>query len=336
MIGEPIREDPVMQMNRRAFVQFFMTAAAMPALSPAAYSDDYPAHPIRLVVGFPEGGPVDIAGRVIAGWLSDRCGQPVSVDNQPGESGNMATRVVAGAKPDGYTLLVCGPVNTINTTLFKNLDFDFGRDFASVASLWQVPLVIEVNPSVPVTTLAGFIAYAKANPGKIKIGFAGIGTPQHIGIEMFKAMAAVDLTLVPYLGSTPALADLLAGKIDGMFDPMPSSIAHIKAGRLIPLAVTTPAKSDALPDVPSASDLVSGYQAGSWFGIVAPRETPVAVAEKLNRMINAAFTDTRMKARLAELGASPLSASPAQFQAFIESETAKYAEAIRVANIAAR
>jgi tripartite-type tricarboxylate transporter receptor subunit TctC len=248
----------------------------------------------------------------------------------------MATRAVARAKPDGYTLLVCGPVNTINTTLVKDLDFDFGRDFASVASLWQVPLVIEVNPSVPVTTLAGFITYAKANPGKLKIGFAGVGTPQHIGIEMFEVMAGVELTLVPYLGSAPALADLLAGKIDCMFDPMPSSIAHIKAGRLIPLAVTTPAKSDALPDVSPASDLVAGYQAGSWFGIVAPREMPTAMVDKLNQMINDAFTDTRMKARLAELGASPLPGSPAQFQAFIESETAKYAEVIRAARIATR
>jgi tripartite-type tricarboxylate transporter receptor subunit TctC len=325
-----------MLMHRRAFVQFLATAAAMPALSPAAYTDDYPSHPIRLVVGFPEGGPVDIAGRVIAGWLSDRLGQPVLVDNQPGESGNMATRSVARATPDGYTLLVCGPVNTINTTLFKNLDFNFERDFASVAGLWQVPLVIEVNPSVPVTTLAGFIAYAKTNPGKLKIGYAGFGTPQHIGIEMFKVMADVDLTLVPYLGSTPALADLLAGKIDGMFDPMPSSIAHIKAGRLLPLAVTTPARSNALPEVPSASDLVAGYQAGSWFGIVAPRGTPATKVQKLNGIINAAFEEARLRARLAELGASPLSGSPAQFQAFIERETAKYAEVIRMANITAR
>src|SRR5215218_2950923 len=313
-----------MLMHRRAFVRSLIAAAAMPAFSPLTYADDYPSRPVRLVVGFPEGGPVDIAARVIASWLSGRLGQSVVVDNQPGESGNLATRSVARANPDGYTLLVCGPVNTINTTLFRNLDFDFGSDFASVASLWQVPLVIEVNPSVSATTLASFIAYAKANPGKLRIGFAGVGTPQHIGIEMFKAMADVDMTLVPYLGSTPALADLLAGKIDGMFDPMPSSIAHIKAGRLIPLAVTTPVKSDALPNVPSASDLVAGYQAGSWFGIVAPRQTPAALVEKLNAAVNAAFGDQGIKARLAELGASPLPGSTAQFQGFIQSETAKY------------
>jgi tripartite-type tricarboxylate transporter receptor subunit TctC len=197
-----------MGIHRRAFLQLLATAAAMPALSSVAHSDDYPSRPIRLVVGFPQGGPVDIAGRVSATWLSERLGQPVVVDNQPGESGNnMATRSVARADPDGYTLLVCGPVNTINTTLFKNLDFDFVRDFSPVASLWQVPLVIEVNPSVPATTLGSFIAYAKANPGKLRVGFAGVGTPQHIGIEMFKVMAGVDMTLVPYLGSTPALAD---------------------------------------------------------------------------------------------------------------------------------
>lgn len=325
-----------MQKDRRAFVRWLAVAAALPALPPVAHADDYPSRPIRLVVGFPEGGPVDIAARVIAGWLSDRLGQPVIVENQPGESGNLATRLVARAKPDGYSLLVCGPVNTINTTLFKKLDFDFGHDFVSVASLWQVPLVIEVNPSVPAKTLASLIAYAKANPGKLKVGFAGVGTPQHIGIEMFKVMAGVDLTLVPYLGSTPALVDLQAGKIDAMFDPMPSSIPHIKAGRLIPLAVTTLVKSDALPGVPSASDLVAGYQAGSWFGIVAPREVPTPLIEKLNEEINAAFADPRMKARLAELGASPLPGSAAQFQTFIQSETAKYAEAIRVAGISPR
>ncbi|MBH5369140.1 Bug family tripartite tricarboxylate transporter substrate binding protein [Bradyrhizobium glycinis] len=325
-----------MLMRRRAFVELLAAAAALPALSPLAHADDYPSRPVRLVVGFPEGGPVDIAARVIAGWLSDRLSQPVVVENQPGESGNVATRSVARAKPDGYSLLVCGPVNTINATLFKNLDFDFGRDFVPVAGLWQVPLVIEVNPSVPATTLASFIAHAKANPGKLKIGFAGAGTPQHIGIEMFKVMADVDLTLVPYLGSTPALADLLAGKIDCMFDPMPSSIAHIKAGRLIPLAVTTPVKSAALPDVPSASDFVPGYQAISWFGIVAPREMPAVLVEKLNQAINAAFADTRIMARLAELGASPLPGSPTQFQAFIQSEMTKYAEVIRVARIAPR
>jgi tripartite-type tricarboxylate transporter receptor subunit TctC len=325
-----------MLMHRRAFLQSLATAAVMPALSSAAHSDDHPSRSIRLVVGFPAGGPVDIAGRVIATWMSDRLGQPVVVDNQPGESGNRATRLAARADPDGYTLLVCGPVNTINTTLFKNLDFDFERDFSPVASLWQVPLVIEVNPSFPATTLAGFIAYAKANPGKPRIGFAGVGTPQHIGIEMFKVMGGVDVTLVPYLGSTPALADLLAGKIDAMFDPMPSSIAHIRAGRLVPLAVTTPVRSDALPEVPSASDLVAGYQAGSWFGIVAPRQTPIALIEKLNLAVNAAFTDPGIRATLAELGASSLPGSPTQFHTFIQSETAKYAEMIRSAQISTK
>jgi tripartite-type tricarboxylate transporter receptor subunit TctC len=263
-------------------------------------------------------------------------GQPVLVDNQPGESGNRATRLVARADPDGYTLLVCGPVNTINTTLFKDLDFDFERDFSPVASLWQVPLVIEVNPALATKDLASFIAYARANPGKLRIGFAGVGTPQHIGIELFKVMAGVDLTLVPYIGSTPALADLLTGKIDAMFDPMPSSIGHIKAGRLVPLAVTTPVQSDALPEVPSASELVAGYQAGSWFGLVAPRRTPSALIEKLNGVVNAAFANPGIKTRLAELGASSLPGPPAQFQAFIQSETTKYAEVIRSARISTR
>jgi tripartite-type tricarboxylate transporter receptor subunit TctC len=322
-----------MLVHRRTFLQFIATSAVAPARLSAAQSDDYPTRPVRLVVGFPEGGPVDIAARVAATWLGGQLGQPFVVDNQPGESGNIATRLVARANPDGYTLLVCGPVNTINTTLFENLDFDFGRDFASVASLWLVPLVIEVNQSVSTKTLASFIAYAKANPGKLKVGFAGVGTPQHVGIEMFKLRAGVDVTLVPYLGSAPALADLLIGKIDAMFDPMPSSIAHIKAGRLVPLAVTAHTKSDALPDVPLASDYVAGYQAGSWFGIVAPRQTPSALVEKLNLAMNAAFMDPQLKARLAELGATPMPGSTTQFQAFIQSETAKFAEVIRLAKI---
>jgi tripartite-type tricarboxylate transporter receptor subunit TctC len=284
-------------------------------------------------VGFPAGGAVDIAARVIAPWLAERLGQPFVIENQPGESGNRATRSVVRAVPDGHTLLICGPVNTINTTLFKDLDFNFGRDIVPVAGLWQVPLVIEVHPSVPVRTLPEMIAYLKANPGKLRVGFAGYGSPQHVGIELFRMMAGIDLTMVPYQGSTPALADLLAGSIQVMLDPIPSSIGHIKSGKLIPLAVTTPIRSDALPDVPAAADSVAGYEAGSWYGIGAPKGTSSNVVEKLNKEVNAALQNASIKGRLSELGATAVPGSPLQFETFIARETEKYADVIRSAKI---
>jgi tripartite-type tricarboxylate transporter receptor subunit TctC len=325
-----------MDLQRREFLRL-TTAVLMAAVCRrAAAAQSYPSQPVRLVVGFPEGGPVDIAARVIAPWLAEQLGQPFLVENRPGESGNKATRTVVGAPPDGHTLLVCGPVNTINTTMFEGLDFDFGHDIAPVATLWGVPLVIEVHPSVPVRSLQELVAYAKANPGKLKCGFAGHGTPQHVGIELFKLMAGVDLALVPYLGSAPALADLLAGSIHVMFDPMPSSIAHIRSGKLIPLAVTTPTRSEALPDIPAATDTVRGYEAGSWFGVGAPKGTPESVVEKLNRTVNAAFENASIKARLADLGATPMPGSAAQFAAFIAEETGKYAGVIRTAKISAK
>ena len=325
-----------MLLQLRQFLRLTAVAITAPVLSRGAAAQAYPSQPVRLLVGFPAGGPVDIAARVIAPWLAGRLAQPFVIDNQPGESGNSATRSVVRAAPDGHTLLVCGPVNTINTTLFENLDFNFGRDIAPVASLWRVPLVVEVHPSVPVRTIPALIAYAKANPGKLRVGFAGHGTPQHVGIELFKKMAGVDLTLVPYLGSTPALADLLAGSIDAMFDPMPSSIVHIKSGKLIPLAVTTPIRSEALPDVPAAADSVPGYEAGSWFGIGGPKGMPSNVVEKLNKEVNAAFENASIKARLSELGATTIPGSPIQFETFIAQETEKYAGVIRSAKISAK
>jgi tripartite-type tricarboxylate transporter receptor subunit TctC len=322
-----------MNLHRRNFIKWTAAAVTTPILSRMAAAEIYPTRAVRLVVGFPAGGPVDIAGRLIAPCLSELLGQSFVVDNQVGESGNAATRSVVKAEPDGHTLLVCGPVNTINTTLFETLDFDFGRDIAPVASLYRVPLVIEVNPSVPVRTLSELIAYASSKPGKLRVGYAGKGTPQHVGIELFKTIAGVDLTLVPYLGSTPALNDLLAGSIDAMFDPMPSSIAHINSGRLVPLAVTTLTRSANLPDVPVAADTVPGYQAGSWFGIGAPRATPSAVIDKLNVAVNAALTVPVVKERLSEFGAIALPRSPAEFQTFIAQETEKYAAVIRSAGI---
>ncbi|MBP0111503.1 MULTISPECIES: Bug family tripartite tricarboxylate transporter substrate binding protein [Bradyrhizobium] len=322
-----------MQLRRRDFVNAALATIGTSVLPRIALAEGYPARSVRLVVGFPAGGPVDIAGRLIAPWLSERLGQEFVIENQPGQSGNVATRSVVKSDPDGHTLLVCGPVNTINSTLFKGLDFDFARDIAPVAFLYRVPLVIEVHPSVPVRTVTEFIAHAKANPGKLKIGFAGHGTPQHIGIELFRTMTGIDVALVPYLGSTPAVAALLAGSIDAMFDPMPSSIAHIRRGELIPIAVTTSNRSASLPDVPSAAETVPGYEAGSWFGIGAPRMTPTDIVERLNREVNAALENAAMKTRIAELGGTSILGSSTQFSEFIAQETEKYARVIRSAGI---
>lgn len=221
-----------MAIDRRRFLQIAAGALGSGFVYTAAWAKDYPSRPVRLLVGFPGRGPLDIAGRTIGAWLSDRLGQPFIVENRPGDSGNVATREVVNAAPDGYTLLVCGPVNVINTTLFDRMDFDFGRDVSAVAGLFRVPLVVEVNPASPIGTVPEFLTYARAHPGRLKLAYAGTGTPQHLGIELFKAMAGVDLTLVPYAGSTPALEALLAGKADAMFDPMPSSIGLITRGRL--------------------------------------------------------------------------------------------------------
>ena len=325
-----------MLFDRRQFMRTAGAAIALPFAPHTAKARGYPSQAVRLFVGFPQGGPVDIAARLIAPWLSERLEKSFVVENQSGESGNNATRTVVRSAPDGYTLLICGPVNTINTTLFKELDFSFSRDVAPVASLWRVPLVIEVHPSVEARTLPGLISFARANPGKLKVAFAGNGTPQHIGIELFKMMAGVDLALVPYLGSAPALADLLAGNVHVMFDPLPSSIPHIRAQKLVALAVTTLDRSQALPGVPAAAEVVPGYQAGSWFGIVAPKGTPADVVNLLNREANAALADAQIKARLADLGATAMPGSPGQFGTFIASETESYAGVIRAANIVAK
>lgn len=325
-----------MRFTRRQFLH--LTAGALAVLlSPTITSaQTYPVRPVRIIVGFPQGGPVDIAARVISPWLSERLGQPFVVENHLGESGNLATREVVKAQPDGYTLLLCGPVNTINTTLFESLDFNFTRDIAPVASISRVPIVVEVNPSVAVRTVPEFLAYAKANPGKLKVAYAGKGTPQHISIELFKMMAGVDLTLVPYLGSVPALADLLGGKVQVMFDPIPSSIGYIRSGKLIPLAVTTPTRSAVLPNVPAMNDFVPGYEAGSWFGIGAPKNTPADIVNRLNAEVNAALADPKIKARFADLGATAVPGSPAEFGAFIARETEKYQKVIREAKITAK
>jgi tripartite-type tricarboxylate transporter receptor subunit TctC len=322
-----------MTIVRRRFLQIAAGALGSSFAYTAAWAEDYPSRAVRLLVGFPSGGPVDIAGRTIGAWLSDRFGQPFIVENRPGESGNIATRAVVKAAPDGYTLLVCGPVNVINTALFGGMDFDFGRDITAVAGLFRVPLVVEVNPALPISTVPEFLTYARANPGRLKVAYAGNGTPQHVAIELFKVMAGVDLTLVPYAGSTPALEAVLARQADAMFDPMPSSIGLINSGRLRPLAVTTSNRSEALPHVPPMSDFVPRYEASSWFGIGAPRETPPAIITRLNTEINAGLADPGIRTRVAGLGGMVMPGSPITFAGFITAETEKYRAVIRAANI---
>lgn len=324
-----------MGVHRRELLRLAAGGFVLPFAGQSAGGRSYPAGPVRIIAGFPGGGPVDIAARLIAPWLSEHFGRPFVVENLTGESGNLATKAVVNAPPDGSTLLLCGPVNTINTTLFPNLRFNFSRDIAPVASLFSVPLVVEVNPTVPARTVREFLALARAQPGKIKVGYAGRGTPQHVGIELFKMMAGVDVTLVPYLGSPPALADLLIGKVDAMFDPLPSSIAYIRGGKLLPLAVTSPTRSAALPHVPPMRDFVPGYEAGSWFGIGAPKSTPAGIIRRLNDAVNAGLGSRKIRARLAELGGTATPRSPSEFGSFIATETERFAGVIRKAKITA-
>jgi tripartite-type tricarboxylate transporter receptor subunit TctC len=320
-------------LARRDILRYSAAALASLVAIPSAWAQTYPSRPVRIVVGFPAGGPVDLSARVIATWLTEHLGQPFVVENRPGESGNLATREVINAERDGYTLLVCGPVNTINTTLFSNLDFNFSNDVAPIASISRVPLVVEVHPSVKARSVPEFLALARARPGGIRVAYAGEGTPQHLGIELFKMMAGVNLTLVPYLGSTPALADLLEGKVDAMFDPLPSSIGHVRAGRLVPLAVTAREPLQALPNVPAMNTFVSGYEAGSWFGLVAPKGTPVPVIEWLNGAVASGLADKTVMAKLADMGATPVQSSASEFARFIVSETERYGAVVKATGL---
>jgi tripartite-type tricarboxylate transporter receptor subunit TctC len=321
------------KLTRRKILQLPGAAGVLLPISVVASAQPYPAHPVRIIVGFPAGGTSDIVARVLGQWLSQRLAQQFIIENRPGAGSNIAAEAVARAAPDGYTLLLIGGANTINATLFDKLSFDFLRDFAPVASVFETPLVVEVNPSVPATTLPEFIAYLKANAAKINLATPGIGTPPHVAGELFKMMAGVDMVHVPYRGTGPMLTDLIGGQVQVAFDPLPASIEHIRAGKLRALAVTTASRSEALPDIPSASEYVPGYVASNWYGFAAPRDTPSNIIDKLNTEINAALADPKMKARLTELGGTPLSSSPATFAKFVADDTAKWAKVIRAANI---
>jgi len=324
-----------MTFPRRRFLQLAAGAAALPVVARFAHAQTYPSRPVRLIVGYPAGGPADIGSRLIAQALSDRLGQPFVVENRPGAGGNIGTEVVVKAAPDGYTLLNANIPHAINTTLYENLSFNFIRDIAGVALIYRQPLVLEVHPSLPVKTVPEFIAYAKANPGTINIASSGIGTPQHLALELFKRMAVVDLIHVPYRGSAPALTDLISGQVQVMIDTINSSIGHIRTGRLRALAVSMTMRSEALPDVPTIAEFVRGFEVTSWSGVGVPKKTPPEIIAKLNTEINAALAEPKLKERFAELGAIVTPVSSAEFDKFIAAETEKWASVIRGANIRA-
>jgi tripartite-type tricarboxylate transporter receptor subunit TctC len=322
-----------MKLPRRQFLHLAAGAAALPALTRIARAQAYPSRPVRIVVGFPAGGTQDIIARLIGQWLSERLGQQFVVENRAGAGGNVGAEAVARATADGYTLLLVGQPNAVNATLYDKLNFNFINDVAPVSSIIRVSQVIVVNPSVPAKTVPEFVAYAKANAGRIAMASSGSGTPPHIAGELFKMAASVDLLHVPYRGGGPALIDLLGGQVQVYFGSMPETIQYIRAGTLRALAVTTVTRSEAVPDLPVAADFVPGYEASSWYGVGAPKSTPAEIVEQLNKEINAALTDPRMKAKLAELGGTVLPGSASDFGKLIVGETEKWGKVIRAANI---
>jgi tripartite-type tricarboxylate transporter receptor subunit TctC len=315
--------------HRRRFLHLAVGAAVLPAMPRIARAQAYPSRPVHVVVGFAAGGGQDVLARLLGQWLSERLGQSFVIENRPGAGGNIGAEAVVRAAPDGYTLLVIGPPNAINATLYDNLNFDFLRDIAPVAGISRMPNVMEVNPSFPAKTVAEFIAYAKANPGKINMATGGNGTSNHVSGELFKMMTGVNMVHVPYRGGGPALSDLIGGQVQVMFDNLNSSIEHIRAGRLRPLAVTTMTRSEALPDVPTVNDFVPGYEASVMSGIGAPRNTPLEIIDRLNKEISAALADPKLKARLADLGAAPMPLTPADFGRLIAEETEKWAKVVK-------
>jgi tripartite-type tricarboxylate transporter receptor subunit TctC len=318
-----------MTFARRRFLHLAAAAVSLPAVPRIAGAQAYPSRPVRLIVGFPAGGSADIVARLIGQSLSERLGQPFIIENRPGAGSNIGTETVVRAPPDGYTLLMVSAANVTNATLYDNLNFNFIRDIAPVAFMDRVANILEVNPSVPAKTVPEFIAHAKANPGKINMASGGIGSSQHVAGELFKMMAGVDLVHVPYRGVAPALTDLFAGQVQVLFDTVPASLPHIRAGKLRALAVTTATRSEALPDVPSVGDFVPGYEASSIHGIGAPRNTPADIIDRLNTEVNAALADPKFKARIADLGGIVATGSPADFGRIIAEETEKWAKVVK-------
>jgi tripartite-type tricarboxylate transporter receptor subunit TctC len=320
-----------MKLPRRNFLHLAAGAAALPAVSRIARAQAYPTRPVRLIVGFAPGGTTDITARLIGQWLSERLGQQFLIENRTGAATNIATEAVVRAPADGYTLLLVTASNAINATLYDKLGFNFIRDIAPVAGIIRYPLVMQVNPSFPAKTVPEFISHAKSNPGKVSYGSGGVGTSIHVASELFKMMAGIDMIHVPYRGGAPAMTDLMGGQIQVVFNPVPESMEHIKAGKLRPLAVTGAKRSEALPDVPTVGDSVPGFEASALQGIGAPKDTPAEIVDKLNKEINAGLADPRLKARFADLGATVFVVSHADFGKFIADETEKWAKVIKFA-----
>ena len=324
-----------MKTHRRRFLHLAAGAALLPAALRRAFAQAYPARPVHLICAYAAGGPNDITARLIGQWLSDRLGQQFIIDNRTGAGGNIGTEAVVRAPADGYTLLLTSSSNAVNDTLYDNLSFNFSRDIAPVASIVRVPNVMVVNPSVPAQTVPEFIAYAKANPGKINMATAGSGSITHMSGELFKLMAGVNLVAVAYRGGGPALIDLLGGQVQVMFEPTLSAIEYIRAGKLRALAVTSAMRSEVLPDLPTIGEFVPGYEASQWYGMGAPKSTPAEVIGRLNNEINAGLADPRLKARFADLGGIPTPMTPAEFASFIANETDKWGKVVKAGHIKA-
>src|ERR1700674_4866506 len=322
-----------MKLPRRRFLQLATGAAALPAVSRIAAAQTYPTRPVHIIVGFAAGGGVDITARLIGQWLSERLGRSFVIENRPGAGGNIGTEAVVNAPPDGHTLLLATVPNAVNATLYEKLNFSFIRDIAPVAGIIRVPQVVLVHPSLPAKTVPEFIFYAKANPGKVNMASAGNGSAPHMAGELFNAMAGVNMVHVPYRGQGPALTDLLGGQVQVLFATTPGTTDFIRTGKLRALAVTTASRAEVLPDLPTVGDFLPGYEASQWYGIGAPKNTPAEIVDKLNREINAALTDPRMKSRFADIGGEALAGSPAEFGKLIADETEKWTKVVKFAGI---
>jgi tripartite-type tricarboxylate transporter receptor subunit TctC len=316
-------------LRRRQFLHLAAGAAALPAVSRIARAQAYPTRPVRIVVPFAAGGATDIIARLIGQWLSERLGQQFVIENRPGAGSNIGTEVVVNAPPDGYTLLLVGASSAINATLYEKLSFNFLRDIAPVSGIISIPFIMAVNPSFPAKTVSEFIAYARANPGKVNMASGGNGTAGHLSGELFKMMAGINMVHVPYRGEAPALTDMLGGQVQAMFGTMPASIEYVRAGRLRPLAVTSARRSELLPDLPTVGDFVPGYETSAIQGLGAPRNTSVEIINKLNQEINAGLADPKIKTRVADMGGTVLTGSPADFGKLIADETEKWGKVVK-------